>query len=105
MGNSTEGDDVTDLYGGGIHDDAVDQEFDDRSPLLEGDLLQPPCQGRTEFLRSCGEHVEVLVLYFIGTALLLFPAQGGEALLERGPPAAELVERQGLRRGRVDQPL
>ena len=42
LGDSAERDSVADLHGRSVDDDAVDEEFDDRPPLLEGGPLQAP---------------------------------------------------------------
>jgi hypothetical protein len=58
LGDTAERDDVADLHGGGVDDDAVDEELDDRSALFDGGLLQAPRQDRAELLRPGGEPLE-----------------------------------------------
>ena len=74
LGDPAERDDVADLHGRGVVDDAVDEEFDDRPPLLEGGPLQAPREGRPELLRPGGEDLQVLVLHLVGLALLRLAA-------------------------------
>src|SRR5262249_3750271 len=65
-GGATERDDVADLHVGHVDHHAVDEQFYQGPPQLEGGVLEPVGEAGTEVLDASREGLQLLVLDGIG---------------------------------------
>ena len=84
--------DIPDLDLGGVDDDALDQQLDELPPLGEGRLLQACGNRGPEGLDLGDDAAQPPVLRHGRREVLLLPAHGVQALLQRRPPHLELLQ-------------